>query len=79
MNNYYQLLLAAELDLAQQNPLLEAEYQFNEDSYSPLKIYDNYLPALKSYLISKPEFRIAHLENIQSGFKAQDSLYMQSN
>ena len=76
MDNYYQLLLNAELDLAQQNPLTEAEYQFNEDAHNPLKLFDCYLPVLKKYMISKPNFVAAHTEHIKSVRRTEDSYYM---
>ena len=79
MDNYYMLLLEAELQLAQWNPLVEAEYQLEREKLNPLKLYDCYLPVFKNFRASKPEFLFKHQEEREIAKRKEDSYFMSSN
>ena len=78
MDCYYKFLIDSELELAQRNPLTEAEYQFF-DRHAPLKVFDCYLPVLRKYLKSKTEFKNEHFHKNQLEKRKEDTFFIDVN
>ena len=50
---YHSRMQVAEEIMAVRNPIYEAEYQINKESFCDKNLYSSYLPRLKQYLRSK--------------------------
>ena len=60
MDEYYKMMIEAELRLAQRNPVIEAEYRLQDDPRAPFRLYDCLMPTLKKYLKSRPLYEESH-------------------
>ena len=74
MDEYHTQMKVAELALALKFPVYEAEYQLEKDD-NPLKLYDSFIPRLKSHLVSKPAYKEKHTEMQEKLKREQNNVF----